>query len=65
MVKEMYAYIDHRGNLTTIVGKDGFMKIARKQAGYLSLHSVAVYPGDDFDIDFAEGKILKHRMGGQ
>lgn len=31
MVKEMYAYIDHRGNLTTIVGKDGFMKIARKQ----------------------------------
>lgn len=64
MVKEMYAYIDHRGNLTTIVGKDGFMKIARRQEGYVSLHSVAVYPGDEFEMDFAEMKVLKHRMGG-
>lgn len=65
MVKEMYAYIDHRENLTTIVGKDGFMKIARKQKGYVSLHSVAVYAGDEFEMDFAEMKVLKHRMGGQ
>lgn len=29
--KEIYAYIDKRGNLTIIVGKDGFLKVARKQ----------------------------------
>lgn len=61
-VKEIYAYVDNRGNLTLITGKDGFLKIARKQPGYLQIVSAAVYTGDEFEADFALGSIEKHRI---
>lgn len=61
-VKEIFAYVDSRGNLTLITGKDGFLKIARRQPGYRQIVSAAVYSGDDFEADFAAGAIEKHKV---
>lgn len=58
--KEIYAYVDFRGNMALIVGKDGFLKIARKQTGYKQIISASVFAGDDFEMNLAEGTITRH-----
>lgn len=40
-----------------VVSNAGYMKIARQQSGFLSLTAQAVFPWDNFSIDYAENKI--------
>ena len=45
------------GKTMIIVSNAGYMKIARQQSGFLSLTAQAVFPWDNFSIDYAENKI--------
>lgn len=53
------AWIDD-GRLVYVVQNEALLMIARRQEGYLSIISNAVYPGDDFEMDMATGTITKH-----
>lgn len=45
------------GKTMIVVSNAGYMKIARQQSGFLSLTAQAVFPWDNFSIDYAENKI--------
>lgn len=53
------AWIDE-GRLVTVVQNEALLMIARRQPGYVSIISNAVYPGDEFEMDMATGTISKH-----
>lgn len=48
------------GRLITVVQNEALLMIARRQPGYVSIISNAVYPGDEFEMDMATGTISKH-----
>ena len=41
------------GKTMIVVSNAGYMRIARQQEGFISLTAQAVFPGDDFSIDFS------------
>lgn len=55
--KELWAYKDGRGNLVTIAGRDGLLKIAAKNPNFGGLRSGAVYEKDTVEIDLGAGTI--------
>lgn len=57
--KEIWGW-EKGGKITIVASNAGFLKIARKQEGFISIISNAVFPGDDFEMDMATGTVTKH-----
>lgn len=57
--KELWAYKDGKGNLVTIAGRDGLLKVAARNPAFGGLRSGAVYAKDVCEIDLGAGTI-KH-----
>lgn len=55
--KEIWGW-KQKGKTMIVVSNAGYMRIARQQEGFISLTAQAVFPGDDFQIDFAENEII-------
>jgi phage recombination protein Bet len=59
--KEIWAYRDKEGNLITMSGRDGFLKIAQKDNRWNGIYSTEVREGEEFSINFNNGNIdIKH-----
>lgn len=56
--KEVWCYKDHRGNLITFAGRDGFLKIAQNDKRWNGIISSEVRKGDVFEVDMAKGEII-------
>lgn len=50
-MKEMFAWIDNRGNMICIASAMWFMKIARKQKWFIKIESHAIYEWEEFSMD--------------
>lgn len=61
--KEIYAYLDGKGQLVMITANSGFLKIARKQPGFISINSFAVYESDVFEME--NGTVTKHQFNSE
>lgn len=57
--KEIWGW-EKGGKITIVASNAGFLKIARKQPGFISIISNAVFPGDEFEMDMATGTVTKH-----
>jgi len=55
--KEFWAWVDNRGRLITIASASWFMKIARKQKGFISMQANAVYDGEEFSMNTATWEV--------
>jgi phage recombination protein Bet len=59
--KEAWAYQDNRGNLVTMAGRDGFLKIAQRSDKWNGIYSTEVREGEEFSIIFENGNVeIKH-----
>jgi len=56
--KEIWAYKDGKGNLITLAGRDGFLKIAQKSKRWNGILSCEVRKGDQFEIDMFKAEII-------
>lgn len=57
--KEVWCYKDHRGNVITLTGRDGYLKIAQSNPAYNGIRSSEVHENDEFEMDVANATI-KH-----
>jgi recombinational DNA repair protein RecT len=55
--KEIWCYKDHKGNLITFAGRDGFLTAAQRSPVYAGIRSCEVREGDDIKIDIPNGKV--------
>lgn len=56
--KEVWCYRDHKNNIITFAGKDGFLKLAKKDPLYKGLQSAYVCENDYFGIDIPNGNVV-------
>lgn len=55
-VKEIWCYKDHKNNLITFAGRDGFLSIAQRDKRWNGLFSCEVRQEDKFEIGIDNGK---------
>lgn len=60
--KEIWCYKDHKNNVITFTGKDGFLKLAKKDPFYKGIQSAYVCENDEFYCDIPSGTIM-HTFG--
>lgn len=56
--KEVWCYKDHKNNLIIFAGKDGFLKLAKKDPLYKGVQSAYVCEEDYFSIDIPNGVVV-------
>jgi len=59
LVKEIWCYKDHKGNLLVFAGRDGFLTKAQRDPRYAGIRSCEVRDGETFEMDVANGTV-KH-----
>ncbi len=60
--KEIWCYKDHKGNLLTFAGRDGFLTIAQRDSKWNGIYSCEVREGDEYSQEFDGEKVnLKHK----
>jgi recombination protein RecT len=60
LMKQIWCYKDHRGNLLVFAGRDGFLNIAQNNKRWNGMTSFEVCENDSFEIDVAKG-IVNHK----
>lgn len=58
--KEIWCYKDHKGNMLTFAGRDGFLVKAQRNPKYKGIRSSEVRENDVFSLDIANNEI-KHQ----
>lgn len=62
--KEIWCYKDHKGNLISFAGRDGFLSIGQKDARWNGMYSCEVREGEKYEQVFDSGNVsIKHVKG--
>lgn len=61
-IKEIWCYKDHKGNLVTFAGRDGFLTKAQSSPRWNGIASSEVRENDEFQLNIPNG-IVKHLAG--
>lgn len=64
MMREIWCYKDHKGNLIVFAGRDGFLAYAQSNPNFAGIRSSSVRENDTFAISPADGKVA-HSHNGQ
>jgi len=56
-MKEMFSWIDYKGNLVNIASASWFMKIARRQPWFIKIEAHSVYKGEEFELNTGTGEV--------
>jgi len=63
MMREIWCYKDHKGNLIVFAGRDGFLAYAQRNPNFAGIRSSSVRENDDFTINPADGKVVHGHQG--
>lgn len=62
LIKEIWCYKDHQGNLIMFAGRDGFLKKAQESSRWNGIASSEIRENDFFEADIPNG-IIEHKFG--